>query len=132
MEESGAEDLCPFCRTPPPNSNEEEVKRVKKLMEKDNAQAFYQLGGYYRNSIKGLPQDMAKTNELYLRAGELGCAKAYFNVGVCYEEGMGVEIDKKKAKHYWELAAMNGSVRARNNLGALEFQAGNYHRAFKH
>ena len=43
-----------------------------------------------------------------------------------------MEIDKKKAKHYYELAAMNGDIQARNNLGCMEGQAGNHHRAFKH
>ena len=41
-------------------------------------------------------------------------------------------IDKKKARHYYELAAMNGSIKARHNLGANEYDAGNCHRAFKH
>ena len=43
-----------------------------------------------------------------------------------------MEIDKKKAKHYWELAAMGGDVHARNNLGALEGRAGNWELAIKH
>ena len=38
----------------------------------------------------------------------------------------------KKAKQYWELAAMNGNVEARHNLGCMELEVGNYHRAFKH
>ena len=79
-----------------------------------------------------MPQDMTKVNELLLRAGELGCAEAYCNLGYSYENGRGVETDKKKAKHFYELAAMNGSVRARHNLGILEGTAGNVHRAFKH
>ena len=41
-------------------------------------------------------------------------------------------MDKKKAKHYYELAAMNGSVNARHNLGCVEGQAGNIDRACKH
>jgi hypothetical protein len=44
-------------------------------------------------------------------------------------------IDKiflKKAKHYYEIAAMKGDVMARYNLGALEGQTGNHHRATKH
>ena len=41
-------------------------------------------------------------------------------------------IDKKKARHYYELAAMNGSIKARHNLGATEYNNGNYDRAFKH
>ena len=41
-------------------------------------------------------------------------------------------MDKKKATHYYELAAMNGNVSARHNLGCVELEAGNQHRAFKH
>ena len=62
----------------------------------------------------------------------VGCADAYYNLGCAYENGMGVEIDKKKAKHYYELAAMNGNVIARHNLGCMEYNAGNHQRAFKH
>ena len=134
MVESGAKDICAYCRTEPANSDEEEVKRVMKLMEKGNADAFYLLGGDYEVGTHGLPQDMAKTIELYLKAGELGCAKAYCNLGHAYQNlGLGlVEIDAKKAKHYYELAAMNGNLKARYNLGATECDNGNYKRAFKH
>ena len=103
-----------------------------KLMEKGNAEAFYFLGGYYRSGIKGMPQNHAKANKLYLKAGELGHAAAYFNLGCSYKNGDGVEIDEKKAKHYWELAAMNGFVKARHNLGCMEVQTGNHQRAYKH
>ena len=41
-------------------------------------------------------------------------------------------MDKKKAKYYYELAAMNGHVKARHNLGIVEGTAGNYRRAMKH
>ena len=41
-------------------------------------------------------------------------------------------MDKEKSKHYWELAAMNGDVDARYNLGHVEADAGNELRAFKH
>ena len=34
--------------------------------------------------------------------------------------------------HYFELAAMNGDVKARHNLGYIEAQAGNFLRAYKH
>ena len=132
MDESGAKRLCAYCRTPHAKSNEEEVKRVMKLMEKGNPSAYDNLAGHYLHGSCGLPQDEAKANELFLKAGELGSAVAYFNLGCAYDNGDGVEIDKKKAKHYWELAAMNGGVKARNNLGAFEGIAGNHHRAFKH
>ena len=79
-----------------------------------------------------IPQDMARANELYLKAGGLGCVDAYFNLGVVYGTGNGVEIDEKKAKHYYELAAMNGYVAARHNLSNVEGQDGNHERAMKH
>ena len=123
---------CAFCRTLRPSSDEEEVKRVEKLMEKGNPNAFNQLAGYYEDGTMGLPQDRAKANELYLKAGELGCATAYYNLGNAYRLGRGVEVDKKKAKHCYELGAINGHVYARHNLAGLEGQAGNHQRAIKH
>ena len=132
MFETGGKDICPFCRTPPVESGEENVKRLKKLMEKGNAIAFCQLAGLYANGLIGVRQDNAKAIELYLKAGELGCAKAYYNLGNSYREGRGVDINTKKAKHYYELAAMNGDITARHNLGGLEYNAGNHQRAYKH
>ena len=80
----------------------------------------------------GMPQDYPEANELYLRAGELGCAEAYYKLGNSYYNGRGVDMDKKKGKHFFELAAMNGDVVARYNLGCMEGMAGNHHRAYKH
>ena len=134
MFETGSKNmkLCPFCKAPPPKSNEEEVSRLNKLIGNGNADAFYMIAGCYRNGMMGLPQDRTKANELYLKAGELGSAVAYSNLGTAYYTGFGVAIDKKKAKHYYELAAMNGSVQARHNLGVDEYNEGNHQRAMKH
>ena len=38
----------------------------------------------------------------------------------------------KKARHYWELAAMLGHVRSRYNLGAYEYNERNMDRALEH
>ena len=132
MDESATKDLCPFCRTPPSRGNKEEIKRVKNLMDAGNAGAFNQLGSYHDLGSQGMQRDEAKACELYLKAGELGYAQAYHNLGYSHYEGMGVSIDKKKAKHYFELAVINGSIQARNNLGCMEAEAGNYQRAMKH
>ena len=134
MSETGGKNmkLCPFCKAPPANSDAEEVKRIKKLMEKGNAYAYYTLAGFYAQGILGMSQDRAKANKLSLKACELGCAESYFNLGINYDNGIDVEIDKKKARHSYELAAMGGSVNARHNLGFIEGKAGKYDRAFKH
>ena len=122
---------CAFCRALPTTSAEGEVERLRKLMKSENSHAFHVLGGRYEHG-DGVPQDFGKANELYLRAGELGCSDGYCNLGYSYRIGRGVEVDKKKAKYYYELAAMNGNVTARHNLGSMEGQAGNIDRAFKH
>jgi TPR repeat protein len=124
--------LCPFCRTPSPDSEEENIKRIKKRVEAGDAEAIFGLGCYYLTGEFGLPQDHGKALELWQQAGELGNAKAYYNVGNAYHTGEGVERDNKKADHYYELAAMGGDVAARHSLGNSEFRVGNWDRALKH
>jgi TPR repeat protein len=80
----------------------------------------------------GFPQDYAKALEHWHRAGELGHAASYHNIGYAYLYGRGVERNEKKAKHYWELAAMGGDETARHNLGILEEREDNHDRALKH
>lgn len=130
---------CPFCRTPYLKStddhgvtNEEALERLKKRVEKDDPMAIYTLGWYYSQGLKGFPQDYKKAVELWHRAGELGSSAAYCSIGCAYQFGQGVEIDTKKAQHYYELAAIMGNVMARYNLGIMEKSNGKVDRALKH
>ena len=123
--------LCAFCRTLSATSGEE-VKQIKRLVEAGNAYAFYNFAGWYARGIMGMQQDLTKARELWLRAGELGCHEGYYNLGVAYKNGRGVEVDKKRAINFYELAAINGNVQARHNLGSVESKAGNHYRAMKH
>ena len=127
-----SEKKCPFCRAPIHISDEEYNERLLKRVELDDADAIFNLGCNYRVGENGFPQDYNKAFELYHRAGDLGCNKAYCDVGYAYENGNGVEIDKKKATYYYELAAIGGNIYARHNLGAIEEDAGNMNRALKH
>jgi len=128
-----AEKVCPFCRTPWPSSDEEIVRRYKNRMKLNDAYATYDLGCCYRDGDDGYPQDHTKALELWHRAGELGYAKAYNDIGYAYNNnGEGVEVNKEKAIYYYELAAIGGDVTARSNLGIKEAKAGNEDRALKH
>jgi len=129
---SEGKDLCAFCRTPDATSDEENLKRTKNLMDKGNAEAFNMLAGLHSHGELGLTQDYQKANELWLKGGELGCAEAYYNLGIVYRRGEGVEIDDKKAIYYYELAAMMGHVSSRHNLACFEGEAGNVERSMKH
>ena len=132
LERGGEIGLCAFCRTPSSTLEMRKFNEQKNSMDGNNAYAFHQLGGCYATGEMGMPRDITKANELWHRAGEIGCSYAYYNLGISYENGDGVEMDKKKAKYYYELAAINGSVEARHNLGCLEGNSGNINRAKKH
>jgi len=123
---------CAFCRTPYPTSDEKGIERLNKRVEANDPIAIYNQGNYYRDGRNGYPQDDKKALELYHRAGELGYSAAYYSIGVSYYNSIGVEVDKKKAEHYYELAAMGGDSMARHNLGNNEARAGNIERALKH
>ena len=122
---------CAFCRVQDPTS-EEIMKRIKKRVKLNDPIAINNLGNYYRDGRNGHRQDHKKAFELYHRAGELGHATAYCSIGYAYQHGEGVEVDKKKAVYYYELAAMGEDAIARYNLGLIEKRAGNYDRALKH
>jgi len=123
---------CPFCRAPYMSSDKEEMERLQERVEAGDATAISILGYYYAKGRCGYPQNWSKALELFHRAAKLGCAEAYCNIGYAYNNGEGVEVDKKKAMYYWELAAMGGDEVARYNLGIREKIAGNFDRALKH
>ena len=124
--------VCPFCRFPPPDSDEEMIGRYEKRIELNDPNALYNMGVHYSEGRYGLPQNYVKALELWHRAAELGYADANYSIGICYKLGEGVEVDEKKVVHYWELAAMGGHRMARHNLGVYEQVAGNMDRALKH
>jgi len=128
---------CAFCRTPWPESDEEEiVKRYKKRVDLDDPIAINNLGCNYRdgkgNGRYGYTQNYTKALELFHRAAELGYTEAYLNIGCAYKYGEGIEVDMEKANYYYELAAMRGNVIARHNLGSMEVRSGNKCRALRH
>ena len=119
---------CSFCRTPFPTTHDEANKRLKKRMEIGDGYAFCMMGSYSFYGHNGLPQNSAKAVECWHKAGKFG----YTILGTAYSNGWGVERDEKMARHYYELAAMEGNVGSRYNLGVSEYKAGNYDRALKH
>ena len=88
--------LCPFCRAPPSTSDGETLERIKKRAAVGDAIAIYNLGCFYSDGSKGLPQDYDKAMELWLQAGELGYAASYSNIAYAYRNGEGVERDRRK------------------------------------
>jgi len=127
--QSGNDDKCPFCNSDRADKTaEEEVADMMKRAEANDAASIFLLANSYHNGIVGLQQDHVKAMELYIRAAELGCSKAYSHLGTIYDEGGCL----KKDKFHFEAAAMAGDEGARINLGTMEAQSGNMERAVKH
>ena len=122
---------CPFCRNRL-SSNEERNRSIEERTELGDRNAFYALGIGYMYGKCGFPIDRKKGFGLVLKAAELGLAEAHCSIASCYCDGLGVEMDRKKQKQHLEIAAIGGHVIAMYNLGAFEYNSGNYDRAKKH
>ncbi|XP_077518664.1 uncharacterized protein LOC144128808 isoform X1 [Amblyomma americanum] len=116
-----------------PNSAELSSSRVHSVEEKPSepsspAEASEQLANVMREyfacleDIKAaelLPTNKKKALESLKRAQMLGSARAYYNLGVCFETGKGVDRDLDKAVMHYKEASLRGHPQATYNLGVL-------------
>eukprot|EP00956_Cyclotella_meneghiniana_P033416 scaffold95859_cov25-Cyclotella_meneghiniana.AAC.1 len=126
-------EYCPFYNTANPASDEEKLKRLSERIEKYNdPDAMVILGLFYNQGQNSLPVDQSKAFELLHRASELECDGADYNLGYFYLNGLGVQKNRKKAIHHYQIAAMMGNIHARHNLACIEVENRNYQCAMKH
>ena len=123
---------CPFCRTPRPDSDADNLAMIISRVKKKDPEAIHFLGNQYFYGQLGLQKDMEKAVELITEAAELGSIEALYNLGVAYRRGYGVEQDKTKGVQLYEKAAMQGHAESRYNLGCCEGMKGNHDRALRH
>ena len=132
MNEGNMKRWCPFCRLILPERKKEFMKRIKKRMDVNDAQAYLQIGLNYYHGLTGLTQDREKALELFNKAAELGSIEAYFNIALTTARGE-VIGSPEKALHYMSVAAIGGHEVARHNLGLKEETSnGSMERAMKH
>jgi len=62
-------------------------------------------------------KNYARAVYLFTKAAEMGLAKAQYNLGLCYYDGHGVDVDYAQAAVWYEKAAAQGHVRAQFNIG---------------
>ena len=116
------EDKCPFCRTPPADSQEDLVKQYEKRIELNDANAIYNYGCFQQTEKRGF------LNKIMLRLSNYSIGQQNSDIPVHH-----LNRDDKKAIHYLELAAMGGHVESRFYLGVYEgLEDGNMDRALKH
>lgn len=107
---------------------------VQKRMEQGDPAAISCMAHFFRFGLCGVAQNEHQSFELYLRAAELGFARACFNVAMYYRRGLNgsVPVDVEKYRKYLVLAAKGGHSGARCLLGSDEANHGNMDVAIKH
>jgi len=124
---------CSLCRVPSAYSEDEEVKRYKRRMDVNDAEAFYELGCLYYSGLEGLPKDLNKAVKLWKQAADLGSINAHCELADSYCAGnKGLEEDMEKADHHWKIAAIGGHEEARYMLGVRAGEIFNDDDAIKH
>ena len=114
---------CPTCRAPLIVSDEEDFKRLWKLVHdrspgRHAPMAQYYLGIHYYAGI-GVGQDYKEAVKWYRLSAEHGFAEAQCNLCNMYETGKGVKRDFKKAATWCKKAATQGNAAAQYNLGLM-------------
>jgi len=132
MNKGNIKGCCPFCRKPIGGSGEEYLERCKKRMMANDIYAINMLGETYGNGFHGTPQNYIKALEFWFQAAKLGSLDAHNSIANAYFNGDGIDKDKEKAIHHWEIAAIGGHEPARHNLAIYEGYKGQHERAMKH
>ena len=114
---------CPTCRAPIHVSDQEEFKRLWKLVHdrspgRHTPWAQNKLGAMYYDG-QGAKQDHKEAAKWFRKAAEQGNAIAQCNLGARYHKGEGVAQDYTEADTWYRLAAVQGCADAQSNLGAM-------------
>jgi len=103
------------CNTPLLCSDEEEIRRVKKRIELNDAGAFHKLAGWYFHGRHGLSQDYGKAFELFNRGAELGSVSLLipylprYIIMVMESRGMKKNLFVTSCLQLWEEAKLQGT-----------------------
>lgn len=83
------------------------IRHLKALFEKNTQDIYINAAEYEK---KG---EYEKAAEYYLEAANRGHAEAQLKMGIYYQNGMGVGVDKKNALDWYDKAANNGNNEAK-------------------
>jgi len=120
---------CAFCQQLSKLTYKNEIKCLKKLMKKNNIQAFRQMAGHYMRG-EGVIESDTRALEMYIRAAELGdYANAFAMIGDYY---FAIEQNDLKAAKFWEISAKKGSAHAHKELSLVCARNGDIQKGIEH
>ena len=123
---------CPLCRVPHPETDAEQLAQLRRHVENEVPEALAFLGDAYYSGRMGLVESAKKAAKIWKRAVELGNVDAMRCLGVLYEYGKGVKLDKKKAERLYRMAADRGDAVAQSNFAFLLDAEEKHEEAFRY
>ena len=81
---------------------------IKQAADEGIPDAMYRIAFHYRDGTSEAKKDDKTAFEYYKKAADKDHALACVETGLCYENGLGTEVDKEKAFHYYEKGAEMG------------------------
>ena len=80
----------------------------EKSANKGYIKAFQNMGIIYQNGLGGIPINHVKAFDCFMKASEEDSPDAFFCVGNCYLNGLGVEENDEEAANWFKKAAELG------------------------
>lgn len=119
--------VCPYCRTPPPDDEQEFLQRLYDRIEirndRDYTIAVSTLGYYHEHGHHGLPQNLTKAEELYKKAYDLDDPGAAWNLSCLYRDHYSDQ--KEKEMEYLLRGEMLGHYKCIQFLSKCAHDSGN-------
>lgn len=101
---------------------ETRLSLLKTAIEKGNSDALVDMGNIYYNGYANIKKgNYAEAQKYWSKAAEKGNPHGYFNIGILYLYGNGVEKDVNKTINYWTQSADLDNSHAMVALGNLYF-----------
>lgn len=102
-----------------PKDVDRAVEALQMSAESGFALAQCCLGNYFYSLWFDEPACGSKAFEYYTLAARQSYSVAQYNLGLCYENGCGTNVDPAKALECYQLSARQGNVSAQYHLGAI-------------
>jgi len=87
--------------------------------QKNDSYAFVNIGCMYEDGQMDGAPNYAKAFEYYQKADKMGCAPAAYELGHCFQDGVGTKANAKKAFSYYKKSADAGFALAAYETGRL-------------
>ena len=131
-QEKNGKNACPFCRQGYPTTTEMALHRLEARAAQNDHEAWYCLGDTYKDAKHGVSKDELRALDCFIRAVDLGSAKAANVIGEYYRKGTTIARDVEKECLFYRMGALRGYFSARYNIGCSEYNSGNHEIGIRH